>query len=103
MVGFWKDFRAQNPLILALFSSFFGCFFEVKKHERKNAPRKAKIWPKSVPGGFDLATTPRHQATGKGREGVNPFPGTGIGGLIVTSTRPEAQRPRRIFYVNIST
>ena len=32
-----------------------------------------------------------------GREGVNPFPGTGIGGLIVTSTRPEAQRPRRIF------
>ena len=80
LVGFWEDFRAQNPLILALFSSFFGCFFEVKKHERKNAPRKAKIWPKSVPGLIKLATPPRAQAMGKGREGVNPFPGTGIGG-----------------------
>ena len=30
--------------------------------------------------GKDPATAPRPQATGKGREGVNPFPGIGIGG-----------------------
>ena len=33
----------------------------------------------------------------QGREGVNSFPGTGIGGYVSSSTRPEARRPRRIF------
>ena len=36
-------------------------------------------------------TAPRAQTTGKGREGVNPSPGTGVRKLGEPSTRPEAR------------
>ena len=40
---------------------------------------------------FDLATTPRPQATGKAREGVNPSQGLGTEVLYCGFTRPEAK------------
>ena len=38
--------------------------------------------PKRGPREFDPRTTERPRAVGKGREGVNPFPGTGNWGFM---------------------
>ena len=67
-----------------LWYHFFGDFLEVKKIEKKGL------------GGatirFELRTTHREGPVGKGRVGVNPYPGTGwIGVKSSGSTRSEAK------------
>ena len=67
-------------------------FFEKTKIGVKRKPKmSSKMIPKPPKGdpkgprrgaaGFDVRSGPRAEATGKGREGVNPSPGTGDWGL----------------------
>ena len=64
-------------------------------YEPKNEARDADLQPnvdsKRETIHFKLRTTDRAGAVGKGRVGVNPYPGTGIGVCSWGSTRSEAK------------
>ena len=67
--GFWKGFGRLEALIFVFFLDFFRCS-EIERGPV--ALRGAKTRPKRRAALFEPPTAPRPQATGKGREGVNP-------------------------------
>ena len=75
--------------------NFKACKGQEKQKWAKKWSKRRRFAPKVDPKGgtihFTLRTIHRAGAVGKGRVGVNPYPGTGIGVCSWGSTRSEAK------------